>query len=148
MLEKERKELEPLEEELKSKLPEKVRKVNSKKQTQLLKKLLQEMKYPDVEVALKCLTGFPLIGDLDTTGVFSTRKLEEFNIGADPIWLARMAKQSRKALIKGIEKEDPKSVMQEIYALTTHPETREVAKGWANGPCTEQEIHDRCGHQL
>ena len=47
-----------MEEELKCKLPEKVRKVNSEKQTQLLKKLLQEMKYPDVEVTFKCIIGY------------------------------------------------------------------------------------------
>ena len=99
-LARDREKLAPLEEELKSKIPEQTRGVNEKKQTQLLKKVLEDMRYPDTEVAFKCLTGLPLIGDFDETGVFPTRNLEELNVGADPIWLARMAKQASEAQVQ------------------------------------------------
>ena len=88
------------------------------------------MKYPDVEVAFKCLTGFPLIGELDETGVFPTRNLEELNVGAGPICLARMAKQARKALVDRFNCDETDTLTEEIYELTRE----EVDKGWAKGP--------------
>ena len=66
--EKERKELEPRTEELESKPPKTGRKVISKKQTQLGKESLKEVNSRDVEVAVQCPIGFPLVGDLDATG--------------------------------------------------------------------------------
>ena len=43
------------------------------------------MSYPDTEVAFKMLTGSPLVGDLEETGVFGTRSQEELVVGADPV---------------------------------------------------------------
>ena len=66
-----------------------------KKKIFLMLRTLKRMGYPDADVAHKCLSGFPLVGDLDQTGVFETRPQEELIVGADPSWLARNAKRSR-----------------------------------------------------
>ena len=99
-LARERDRLDEKEQQLKAELPEQVRGVNAGKNTLLWKKILAEMDYPDTEVAFKMLTGFPVIGALEQTGVFGTRSGEELIVGVDPVWLARMAKQSRETLIK------------------------------------------------
>ena len=59
-----------------------------------------------------------------------------------------MAKQSREALIKKILEEKDDETSRAVYGLTTNPETGEVAKKWAMGPYTEQQMHERYGHQL
>ena len=43
---------------------------------------------------------------------FDTRYREEFNIGADPVRLARMAKQFKKAQVETIENKVYDSVMK------------------------------------
>ena len=66
----------------------------------------------------------PLVRILNATGgVLRTMKLEECDTRAYPEWPARMAKQTRSAWIKRINKEDADPVMQERYAVITYPET-------------------------
>ena len=74
--------------------------------------------------------------------------LNEFLIGADPIWLARQAKSSRKALIRKIEEQEIDDLVKEVYDLTTAEGTGEVDRGWAVGPFTEEEMTERMGHDL
>ena len=94
-----RDDLEGDEKATKERLPEKVYKVNKKKKILLMQRLLKRISYPDLEVVHKCLYGL----EMDTTGVFEQRPLGDFVVGADPLWLARQARTSRKALIEKIK---------------------------------------------
>ena len=73
-------------------------------------------------MTFKCLNGFFLLGDLGTVGAFPARNLEESNIGADPVWFARMFKQFKTALVERIGQETPDPVMEDIYEPSINPE--------------------------
>jgi hypothetical protein len=74
----------------------KVQAVNKNKKILLMKKLLKQMDYPDMEVVFKCLHGFPIVGDMDVTGVFERRPVGQVMVGAHTTWLARHAIRSRE----------------------------------------------------
>ena len=81
------------EREIKEKIPESVRKVNHKKQILLMTQLLKEIEYPDDDVAFRCYTGFPLVGEMPKIPVFEQRPEEDVIEGADKVWLARIGEK-------------------------------------------------------
>ena len=61
------------------------------KRTCFTEDLLKEMRYPDHDVARCMREGFPLAGEMPTTGVFKKKPEHETDFGADPEWLSLMA---------------------------------------------------------
>ena len=90
------------EERIKNELQECVRKVNHKKKILLTTELLEKMHYPDTDVAFRCHTGSPLVGEIPKVPVFEQRPEEEVLRGADPVWLGRVAKDARRTLIERV----------------------------------------------
>ena len=80
--------------------PDYVKKVARKKRTKFMGDLLKERKYPDHDVARCLREGFPLTGDMPTTGVFKKKPELDIDVGADPEWLAHMAPELREELIE------------------------------------------------
>ena len=114
----------------------------------LTKRLLSDSHFPDVGVVHRCLVGFQLVGQLDRTGVFEERPPEEVIRGADEVWLARCAKIRGRELIRRVEQDNVDEVSEAVCKLIADPEVGEVAKGWAIGPFTEDEMTARFGHAL
>ena len=142
------KELAPREEAAKRRIKESVRKVNKKKQTILTAKLLRKISYGDLDVVHRLLTGFPLVGTMRQTTVFEQRSPKDIIVGADPTWLARTATAARENLREQVTQTANDETLSDIYETTTHPETGEVAKGWADGPYTEEQVHEIIGDKL
>ena len=80
--------------------------------------------------------------------VFEQRHPDEVVVGADPVWLARTAKASREDLKEQVAQAKVDDTLRDIYQTTTDPESGEVAKGWAEGPYTEEQINEILGDQL
>ena len=57
--------------------------------------LLRELDYPDTKVAEDIRNGFPLRGEMPSTGVFAKKPDEDIDHGADPAWLDIMAQDLR-----------------------------------------------------
>ena len=134
--------------DLKARLPEKTRRVNNRKQILLTRKLLGKTRYPDADVTFRCLHGFPLVGEMDATGVFEQRPVEHANEGADPTWLAKNARIRRGAIAAEMAGQPVDDVARQVYDLTVNPEYGEPAMGWAAGPFSEAEMSERLGHDL
>ncbi len=113
--------LETKEAELKAQLHPRVRGVNHKKRLILTAQLLKEMGYPDQDVAFRAATGFHLVGDLKRVPVFEDRPDEEVVHGADPVWLARTARVSRKATIERVQQTVADDTLRSVYETTTDP---------------------------
>ena len=113
---------------------------------------LRERKYgeefPDVDVARCLREGFPLVGDMPTTGVFRKKPEHEVEYGADPEWLEHMAPELREELIESMARGEVSELGQDIYDITCgDPDGgSEVTKGWAEGPYTEEEVTKIIGY--
>lgn len=84
--------LQPKEGELRTKTPAKVQGVNVTTRILFMQVLLRRIDYPDQDVARLRFTGSPLVGTLDSVGVFEERAPGDVVPVADPIWLARCAR--------------------------------------------------------
>ena len=125
-----------------------MRRANDSKQTLLTSELLRNIQYGDMDVIHRMLTGFPLVGTMLEVSVFEQRPLHEVVTGADPVWLARTAEAARADLVNQVANTISDDVLRSIYETTTDKETGEVAKGWADGPYTEEQIHSIIGDKL
>ena len=76
-LQKRKEQLSARETELKRQLPESTRKVNDGKPILLFKECLESLGHPDVSVALDCLTGFPIVGEIPHCGIFEEKPEHE-----------------------------------------------------------------------
>ena len=141
-------EFEEREDQAKAKVNEAVRRANSRKQTLLTAELLRKIEYGDMDVAHRILTGFPLVGTMTEVATFEQRQPDDVLTGADTIWLARTASASRADLIQQVVNTTTDEVFRDIYKTTTDKESGEVKKGWADGPYTENQIHDIVGDKL
>ena len=65
-------------------LPTYVQRVSDKKRTKFMEDLLRQTKYPDTDVARNVREGFPLAGQMPTTGIFRKKAEEEVEQGAHP----------------------------------------------------------------
>ena len=110
-----------------------------------MKRLLRSIKYADDNVWADCLTGFPLVGELESVSVFEQRPFEEVIRGAGVEWLTRTAVTARRDLIEKIRTSKIDDIAREIYKITTDETEGEVALGWASGPYTEDEMSTRLG---
>ena len=119
--------------------------VVAQKNILVFKKMLQSMGYPDTRVAELLVEGFPLVGTLDRTGVFEDRPSDKVTQGADVRWLYQSAKVIREDLREQVMKEEVTDISREVYKKTAEGEDSEVAKGWASGPFTEEELTQRHG---
>ena len=72
------------EKEKRKTLPQCVNKVNKGKRTFLMKELLTQFQYPDLDVANFMCEGFPMMGLPGTNGVFGKKHPEDVTHGADP----------------------------------------------------------------
>ena len=117
-----------------------MKQANHKKQLVLTTKLLREINYPDLNVAFREATGFPLVGDMEQVEVFEGRPYNEVVKGADPTWLARTARVARANLIEKVKQTPVDDTLRAIYDITTNERDGEVANGWAVGPLSEEEV--------
>ena len=88
------------------------------------------------------------MGELHKCPVFQQRKEEQVEHGADPIWLARHAKQLRAELIRRLIEQSIDEISRAVYIATTDPKEGEVARGWAIGPMTEEAVTKLTGDPL
>ena len=133
------------EHELKTRMHPHVRQIVETKQILLYKQMLQSIKYPDCKVADLMYQGFPIVGDMDITGVFEQRQEQDVIQGADPIWLLKQAKLVRKTLIQEIERTPNDHILKSLYSKTVDDEDSEVRRKWASGPFSETELVKRQG---
>ena len=66
-------------------VPPEIRKSNHKKQTIFAVEPPAKIKYSDMDVVHRCLTGFPLIGTMPEVPIFEQRKQANFITASDPI---------------------------------------------------------------
>ena len=85
---------------------------------------------------------------MQETPVFEQRPPQEVVTGSDPEWLARTAAAARESLNEQVAQTANDEVLTSIYQTTTDPDSGEVAKGWADGPYTEEQIHEIIGDKL
>ena len=64
------------------------------------------------------------------------------------MWLARTATAAGENLKEQVAQTVNDEVLAAIYETTNHPVTGEVAKGWADGPYAEEQIHEIIGDKL
>ena len=102
------------EKELKAQMQPHVRQIVESKQILLYKQMLRSIEYPDCKVADLMYQGFPIVGDMDITGVFEQRHEEDVIQGADPIWLLKQSKLVRKTLVQEIERTSNDHVLQSL----------------------------------
>ena len=133
------------ESELKSQMQKHVRQIVKSKPILLYKQMLRAINYPDIKAADLMSQGFPIVGDMDITGVFETRNEADVIQGADPIWLMKQARLARKSIIQQIEGTPCDHILQGLYSKTVTDEDSEINQGWASGPFTEEEIIKRRG---
>ena len=60
--------------------------------------------------------------------------------GADPKWLCAHASEIRRSIIMNVQESKVDHVLESVYAQTHANPDSETSKGWAYGPCTEEEI--------
>ena len=58
------------------------------------------------------------------------------------------ATTARESLKEQMAQSPSDEVSSSSYKTTTDPETGEVARGWADGPYTEEQIHEIIGDKL
>ena len=92
--------------------------------------------------------GVRLVGGIESAKVFQTRPKEELIEGAGPSWLAGLARTTRKASILKAKETKTDDVFKQVYEMTTDTEDGEAAKGWAEGPYTEEEVSNILGDGL
>ena len=136
------------EEDIKRELKKYVRKANHKKKILLTTELLERMHYPDTGVAFRCYTGFPLVGEMSKVPVFEQRPEEQVLVGADEVWLGRIAREARKTLVAKVAATPADDILRQLWKITTDEKEGEVAMGWAEGPYDEQQINDIFGDDL
>ena len=102
--------------------------------------LLSKIRYSDMDVVHRILTGFPLIGPMPEVPLVEQRPPGEALLGADPVWLARTAEVARQNLIDHVSNTKVDDLLRNIHGTTTNEKTGEVSKGWADGPFTEEQI--------
>ena len=66
--------------------------------------MLRDIGYPDIRAAELLAEGFPLVGELDESGVFETRAFDQVIRGADMRWLHQTAKLAQEQVIEKLEK--------------------------------------------
>lgn len=107
--------------------------------------MLNELRYVDAKVADSMVTGFPLVGELEPSGVYPLKHPEERVAGASVEWFwasAKEARENQKHRWKGAPVDN---ILGELYKIPCGGEESEVQKGWANGPYTEQQMKSRLG---
>ncbi len=109
--------------------------------------LLEEIEYPDDDVAFRCDTGFPLVEKMKEVPVFERRPAEEVIRGADTVWLGRFARNAGKTLTQKARETPVDDVLRAVYETTTDPKNGEVAFGWAEGPFSEAEMYKIIGDE-
>ena len=97
-------------------------------------KLLKKLKTKTATSPGKRQRDPPLVGGSKPAKAFQTRPTEELIEGADPSWLAKLARTARKAAILKAKETKTDDVHKQVYEMTTNPIDGETAKGWADGP--------------
>ncbi len=121
------------------------------KHLSLFEKMLASIDYPDHKVAKLMKEGFPLVGDLDVTGVFETRMPEDIVHGADPELLLGQAEEIQVCVEEQVAWKPSDDLARAVCARTvtgTHkdPQDSEVKKKWLIGPLSENEVTKFFGH--
>ena len=122
-----------------------VKLVVRQKKLLLFKEMLAWCQHEGQKVSLLMATGFPIVGELDESGVFPVRPWQERIPGADPEWLwlsAKLACKNQRDRWKDTPMDD---VLREVYKSTCEGEESETRKQWVNGPFTEEEKIERVG---
>ena len=88
-------ELSPQERKAKQQIDQAVRKANHRKQTILTSELLKTIRYGDLDVAHRLLTGFPLVGTMEEISLFEQRPPQEVVAGADMACTLRRLSQGK-----------------------------------------------------
>jgi len=109
------------------------------------KEMLKSIDHPDKSVADLMVQGFPIVGELEVSGVFETRPQRDVVIGADPKWLAASAKEVRRSTMNNVRRGKIDKITQAVYDQTHRNPDSETAKGWAFGPYSEEEIVKKHG---
>lgn len=96
--------------------------------------MLEHLEYEDVKVADLMAHGFPIVGDLDKTGIFEPRPPHEVDQGAGPEWLWRSAREARQTLRRSMERQEIDKITRDLYRLTVTDSDSEVKREWTRGP--------------
>ena len=87
--------------------------------------------------------GFPVVGDMDVTGVFEQRHGEDVIQGADPMWLLEQAKLDRNTLVQEIDWAPYDHILHSRYSKTVTDDDSEIKRRWASGTFSEAELVKR-----
>ena len=123
----------------KSGLEEGVRVILQPKRLLLLKRIAQDMQWPDMELFAEIDSGFELVGLQEPSGVFDLEPRPQ-QISEEELWSS--AKFVRPALLGKVRHSDVDRDQKELWDITMDETT---TNGWMLGPFTVDEMHDRAG---
>ena len=83
-----------------------------------MKELLTQFQYLDLVVANSMHEGFPMMGLLETNGVFGKKHPEDVTHGADPKWFVLMAKPMLEELLEFLQTITAPPLDQAVLDLT------------------------------
>ena len=131
-------ELQPLEDKLHARMPERVASVYRGKRLLLLQKILEATRFGYLDIVRDMIHGCRITGDMGKSGIFPP-KWAEATMSMEELWV--LASRFRKSLIESMRSSGDAEVDRDLYEQTQ----QEVAQGLAAGPFTEQELSDRLG---
>ena len=109
-------------------------KVLEGKKLELLRYILQQADYPDIQVVDDVLNGMPLVGPMPGSGVFP-RKVRAAQI--TPQQLRSSSRWTRAAILGKVRSSNDASVDQAVWAETL----LEIDKGWLTGPYNQDQVN-------
>ncbi|CAE7816597.1 SLC24A2 [Symbiodinium sp. CCMP2592] len=132
------KELQIAEGEMKSKLDPDIGRVLRGKRLLLLKRIADDMDWPDTDWLSELLEGFDLVGSQKHTGVFKRELRPQARTKADFLGASKFL---RPALLGKVASEGLNEHSQELWDKTLE----EVTDDLLEGPLTQEEVHARHG---
>ena len=131
-------ELQPKEDELHARLPERVASVYRGKRLLLLQRILDSAKFGYADIVRDMLHGCRITGDMGRSGIFPPKRTEAA-MAVEELWA--LAPRFRKSLSESMRPSGDEEVDKELYEQTR----KEVEQGLAAGPFTEGELCERLG---
>ncbi len=105
---------------------------------------LRKTNHGDSNLIRDFAAGFRLTGDQPRTGVFEAKPAEDVAEGEDVRWLWDQSDMVRRELVRSIRAEEQR-IDTDVADAMEQATLNEVAKGWASGPFSEQEMTAQLG---
>ena len=131
--------LDSQEKDLKRNLEAGVRAILQPKRVLLMKRIAQEMDWPDMKLFDDMLAGFDIVGLQEPSHVFGLEPRPQI-ISAEELW--DVSKFVRPALLGKVKSSEQDADLEELWRITLEETS---ANGWMLGPFSVEQMHERTG---